>query len=403
MATLMRTSQSGGGDSERLVGFNEQFLLGGQQQRQKQLNFASMGANSMGGELSLTGMNATAINDQNNQQNILPQLWSLQNQAALAVVASSVQPDPLPSFNFGQNSSMVQEQQEGMAYFQMPPMQNFVPSIMQQTNQMLALQSTSSDTGFGMQQSMMLSRAATEVLPPHAAFAQIGGGFRPSFAPPSSSPSPSRSIHHQQYALLQESLRTESDALIQQRAGVAGTGLDAAETKIVSSKSTVDEKGASKYSGRHPVPLFLGYDDHSLSEYQCLVRKQIELFEARPTEVESNAKGRNKPIVLGQVGIRCRHCCILPPKQRSKGAMYYPAKLNGLYQAAQSMASLHLCEHCKHVPPELRQELTILRERRSSAGGGKKYWGDGIAVLGVYEDESGLRFRDSKKQQGSLC
>ncbi|KAL3916223.1 MAG: hypothetical protein SGILL_005276 [Bacillariaceae sp.] len=155
---------------------------------------------------------------------------------------------------------------------------------------------------------------------------------------------------------------------------------------------------AARMSGRKPQPLFMSCDDDSLSEYQCLVRKQIELFEARPEDVASNAKGRNKPIVIGQVGIRCKHCRALSPKTRARGATYYPAKLNGLYQAAQSMASGHLCYHCQHMPQNIRQELLVLRERKSSAGGGKKYWGDGVRILGVYEDESGLRFHKKKKK-----
>jgi hypothetical protein len=145
-------------------------------------------------------------------------------------------------------------------------------------------------------------------------------------------------------------------------------------------------------AGRPPSVLYMSCDDDSLSEYQCLVRKQIELFEARREDVDSNAQGRNRPIVMGQVGIRCRHCTMLPPKHRARGAIYYPAKLHGLYQAAQNMASSHLCEHCQHVPPDIRSELLKLRDRKSSAGGGKKYWADGVRVLGVFEDNDGLRF-----------
>lgn len=36
-------------------------------------------------------------------------------------------------------------------------------------------------------------------------------------------------------------------------------------------------------------------------------RKQIELFEAKQEDVDAGAQGRNKPIILGQVGIRCIH------------------------------------------------------------------------------------------------
>jgi hypothetical protein len=180
---------------------------------------------------------------------------------------------------------------------------------------------------------------------------------------------------------------------VQQAGGAKHLSVATASAGAVPPISTED---AAKLSGRNPQPLFMSCDEDSLSEYQCLVRKQIELFEARPEDVASNAKGRNKPIVIGQVGIRCRHCRILPPKSRQRGATYYPAKLNGLYQAAQSMASGHLCYHCQHIPQNIRQELLVLRERKSSAGGGKKYWGDGCCVLGVFEDENGLRFKREK-------
>ena len=152
------------------------------------------------------------------------------------------------------------------------------------------------------------------------------------------------------------------------------------------------EAAAGGATGRPPVVLYISCDDDSLSQYQCLVRKQIELFAAGREDVESNAQGRNRPIVMGQVGIRCRHCTMLPPKHRARGAIYYPAKLYGIYQAAQNMAAAHLGEHCQHVPAPLRDDLTRHRDRKSSAGGGKKYWAEGVRVLGVYEDEDGLRF-----------
>ena len=145
-------------------------------------------------------------------------------------------------------------------------------------------------------------------------------------------------------------------------------------------------------TGRSPIPLFISCDSDSLSEYQCLVRKHIELFEATVEDVESNAQGRNRPIVLGQVGIRCRHCTMLPPRHRSRGAIYYPSKLPGIYQAAQNLAVAHLGEHCQNVPDDLRATLSQLRERKSAAGCGKRYWANGVRVLGVVEDRDGLRF-----------
>jgi hypothetical protein len=145
-------------------------------------------------------------------------------------------------------------------------------------------------------------------------------------------------------------------------------------------------------TGRPAVPLAIEADQRTLSEFQRLVRKHIELFEAKQEDVESNAQGRNRPIVLGQVGIRCCHCAHLPPKLRCRGSTYYPTTLQGLYQAAQNMATGHLCKRCNHIPSDLREELVRLKECKSSAGGGKTYWGDGVRSLGVFEAPTGLRF-----------
>ena len=185
-------------------------------------------------------------------------------------------------------------------------------------------------------------------------------------------------------------------------------------------------------TAREPLTMYISCDNDSLTAYQCLARKQIELFEAGPVEVEAGTQGRNRTIILGQVGIRCRHCsvcfyhsdyaiilyrvliyiCLYMPispnhcaefishfdlqhlslKERSKGSTFYPSKLSGLYQAAQNMTNSHLAEHCQHVPAAVREELAKLGNKKSSAGGGKDYWASGARMLGVIEDDHGLRF-----------
>lgn len=145
--------------------------------------------------------------------------------------------------------------------------------------------------------------------------------------------------------------------------------------------------------GHPPIPLYMKCDEEELAPYQCLVRQQIELFEADQVHANTNVRGRNRKIVVGQVGIRCRHCTVLPPKERKKAAIYYPAKLDRLYQACQSMASVHLCESCEHVPADIRAKLLRLKEDKVLALAGKKYWGESAKVKGVEEtEEQGLRF-----------
>lgn len=57
------------------------------------------------------------------------------------------------------------------------------------------------------------------------------------------------------------------------------------------------------------------------------------------------------------------------------------------------MASVHLGQYCQHIPNDIRQELAKLREGKSAALGGKKYWTDGAKALGVSEDDGRLWFR----------
>lgn len=141
------------------------------------------------------------------------------------------------------------------------------------------------------------------------------------------------------------------------------------------------------------IPLFMACDEERLSEYQCLARKQIEVFSATYTELKMTVQGRNRQIYPGQVGIRCRFCAHIPVKQQARASVYYPSKLDCLYQAAQNMASVHLAKHCRFVPEEIRNELLRhMKDRKSSAGGGKEYWAVSARSLGIEECDGRLRF-----------
>ena len=165
----------------------------------------------------------------------------------------------------------------------------------------------------------------------------------------------------------------------------------------------------TKPKRREPVVLFMDCDEDSLSEYQCLIRKQMELFEATAEEAACSVQGRNKQVVEGQVGIRCRYCCKgngkdgeTPVKDRPKGCMYFPTKLDRIYQAAQNLSAFHLCEHCPSIPKDVRQKILVLKERKSPAGGGKRYWGESVRCQGVYEDGIGLRFSYGRSTSSPL-
>lgn len=150
----------------------------------------------------------------------------------------------------------------------------------------------------------------------------------------------------------------------------------------------------SSAPGRRGAILYMPTDDDVLAENQILLRRQIEFFEAKLEDVGKTTSGRRRPIMLGQVGIQCRHCADLPVRYRQRGAVYYPAKLKGIYQAAQNMAVTHLCESCEHIDPQTRNELRAYQKGRSTTGhGGKEYWAKTARAQGVIDtEEGGLRF-----------
>jgi hypothetical protein len=142
-----------------------------------------------------------------------------------------------------------------------------------------------------------------------------------------------------------------------------------------------------------PVGLHLPRDHLKLSTYQCLLRQQIQVFRATEDDVSTHTRGRNKPIMLGQVGIRCRHCAHLPVARRKKGSTYFPATLMGLYQAAQNMSTTHMQGTCSEMPESVKQELeSLIAVKAANSTGGRPYWAEAAASLGLVDSSDGIRF-----------
>lgn len=152
-----------------------------------------------------------------------------------------------------------------------------------------------------------------------------------------------------------------------------------------------------------PAVLALPEDETKLSAYQLLIRNQIEAFSASADTIATHARGRNRPISLNQVGIRCRHCKHLPPNKRKKGSVYFPFSVVGFYQAAQNMGSSHFHgESCHEMSPELKKEFVDILACKSTVGSGKQYWARTALKLGLVDTEEGVRFiRDLVSESSS--
>lgn len=200
--------------------------------------------------------------------------------------------------------------------------------------------------------------------------------------------SPQQQQHHQH----QQPRAQNEKALTQPVATLPAMSTIVSDAVMANTISTATAR-KPPLTGRPPVVLYMPCDDAVISAYQCLARKQMELFEAKAVDVEAGAQGRNRGIVLGQVGVRCHHCAHVYPRRRTKSSTFYPSTLKSIYQTAQNMSNTHLTQTCQYIPASTREELQRLSlDKKTSAGGGKEYWSDGARILGVYETGTHLRF-----------
>lgn len=202
---------------------------------------------------------------------------------------------------------------------------------------------------------------------------------------------------------------TSSTPLISIRPGARSSLTDSPEIPALSSSlsSTIQEDAAIASivhqdteelpiapSDADSILLYAPADDTKLSPYQCLARQQLEFFVVKQDDLEAGAQGRNRPIVLGQVGIRCRHCAQVAHRQKQRASAYFPAKLSGVYQTAQNITNTHLCQLCHRIPASIRRNLQLLQSKKSGSGGGRKYWSESADSTGICEVEGrGLHFQ----------
>eukprot|EP00980_Cylindrotheca_fusiformis_P031573 scaffold26575_cov166-Cylindrotheca_fusiformis.AAC.1 len=164
----------------------------------------------------------------------------------------------------------------------------------------------------------------------------------------------------------------------------------------VSQTSSGSSSGNHEYKGHPPIPLATDADSANLSPYQCLLRQQIELFETREEDIAAKAQGRNVPIRVGQVGIRCRYCATLPRSERVEGgAVFYTKTINGIYQVSLNMSRLHFLTSCTMIPENVKKSLEELKQLPRRPVKGRQFWRESLLAQGIVEDTECLRFNSS--------
>ena len=139
------------------------------------------------------------------------------------------------------------------------------------------------------------------------------------------------------------------------------------------------------------VLLAIPEDKDWLSDMDCFVRNNIEVFSSKQIDLENAAADRKYPIKVGQVGIRCIHCACTPGGARA-AAVSYPYSISGIYESVREFQRLHL-ENCQNIPKDLKATSGKLGTGSSSLSSVlRRYYVQAARALGLYDTEdNGIR------------
>jgi len=142
-----------------------------------------------------------------------------------------------------------------------------------------------------------------------------------------------------------------------------------------------------------PLCLAMPTDKDWLTPLHCFVRRHcVEVFTACADDVAHPAKGKRKPIQVGQVGIRCPFCHVPgDPNNRERGSVYYPTTISSIYNATMNLLQRHL-HSCPSVPDNIMEQYQTLKGDDARSGTSKKYWVESSLSLGLVDTPSGIRY-----------
>ena len=130
------------------------------------------------------------------------------------------------------------------------------------------------------------------------------------------------------------------------------------------------------------------------------VRRRISLTENQFSHlffIHSLAprRGRKKPVLLGQVGVRCMSCAVAArgsgtTGKQNHGASYYPTTIGSIYNSVMLIQQRHFSE-CKSISTEARAEYSRLKQILGRSGAAKDYWEDSARKMGLIDTPEGIR------------
>lgn len=140
--------------------------------------------------------------------------------------------------------------------------------------------------------------------------------------------------------------------------------------------------GDSLETGHKRVLLAIPEDKDWLSDMDCFVRSNIEVFSAKQSDMDDAAADRKYPIKPGQVGIRCVHCARLVPHGARGAAVSYPYSISSIYESVREFQRLHL-DGCPNIP----QEKKLGSGASSLSSVLRRYYVQAARALGLFDTQ----------------
>jgi len=126
-------------------------------------------------------------------------------------------------------------------------------------------------------------------------------------------------------------------------------------------------QSTGEYHSLPMVMLAISEDKEWLSDHDCFVRRNVEVFAAEEKDVLTAAADRKVCISVGQVGIRCLHCAVAVSRysggrRGARGtAVAYPHSISSIYECVKDFHRNHLVNNCPHLPPEVKSKTSELK------------------------------------------
>jgi hypothetical protein len=174
-------------------------------------------------------------------------------------------------------------------------------------------------------------------------------------------------------------------------------GSPKSDDSIVAPRSTKDAAEALAKAGTQSgilplssrILLAIPEDTEWLSDMDCFVRKQLEVFCANEEDVATAQADRKYPVHGGQVGIRCIHCSTANRGSAQGQAVAYPFAISGIYESVREFQRLHL-DSCENLPAETKHKLTDFKGSSSLSSVLRKYYILAAKGLGLQDTREGI-------------